>query len=149
MNFNYIILYALYHIKIICKHLFYSIMSILLKILLVGGGGAIGALIRYALESCLKTVFATWVINTVGSFLMGLFFGWLLVAPWSSGRKDMFYLLFMCGFCGGFSTFAHYSLICVNYFKDGNVVAGIGYMVTTVLAGLICCIVGIYVGSRM
>ena len=123
-------------------------MNLLIKLLLVAGGGAFGCMCRYLLESAVKSSLITWVINTLGSFIMGVLSGWMTVSLMSSDRKSLVYLLLMSGFCGGFSTFAHFSIITVNYFRDGAVGLGLGYIFLTIVAGLACCFGGYWLGTR-
>ncbi len=124
-------------------------MDMLIKLLMVAAGGALGTICRYLLESTFKSNLITWSINTMGSFLMGLLFGWMLMSSMSAGRKDALYLLLMSGFCGGFSTFAHFAIISVNYFRDGAIAAGVGYVLVTMLAGLVCCFAGFLIGTKI
>lgn len=124
-------------------------MGIVVKILLVAAGGATGTICRYVLETRFHSALITFIINTAGSLLMGFLFGWLMVSSMASGRKSLFSILLMSGFCGGFSTFAHFSMIAVNYFRQGAVVSGISYSILTMLAGLACCYAGFLLGTRM
>lgn len=124
-------------------------MDIFLKIILVFASGGAGAVCRFLLESYFRADTITWIINTLGSLLMGIFFGYLLVSPWSSERKELLYLLGMSGFIGGFSTIAHFALITVNYWRDGALLSGISYCLLSVVAALLFCWVGILLGSRL
>ena len=54
----------------------------------------------------------------------------------------------MSGFCGGFSTFAHFAIITVNYFRADAMLTAFGYILITVLAGLLCCFAGYWLGTR-
>lgn len=126
-------------------------MNLLIKILLVATGGATGSIIRYLLESHFKgndgTI--TWLINTLGSFLMGLFFGLILTAGDESSKKTLVQTLLMSGFCGGFSTFAHFAMYTVNNINQGNANMAIIYTLVTIVAGLGCCAFGLWLGTRM
>lgn len=124
-------------------------MDLFIKILLVFGAGGTGAVCRYLLESYFRADTITWIINTLGSLLMGFFFGYLLVSPWSSEKKEMLYLLAMSGFIGGFSTIAHFALITVNYWRDNAILSGISYCLLSVVAALLFCWVGIILGSKL
>lgn len=124
-------------------------MSLIVKLLLVAAGGSVGAILRYLLESRFNSVIITAVINCVGSLLMGFFFGWLMASAMAAERKTMFSILLMSGFCGGFSTFAHFAMITVNYFRQGSMMAGVSYIFITMIAGLMCCWIGFLLGSRL
>lgn len=123
-------------------------MSILIKLLIVAGGGATGTICRYLLETHFKSQIITLIINSLGSFLMGLFVGWLMVSGMSADRKTALSILLMSGFCGGFSTFAHFAMVSVNYLRTNDVMTGIGYVFITMLAGLLLCFAGFLLGSR-
>lgn len=124
-------------------------MSIWIKILLVALGGGLGAVCRYLMEFITRQPYGVWIINIFGCFLMGIFFGWWAIAPWSSDHKLAFRLLLMVGFVGGFSTFAHYILYITNYLRDGQFIFGFAYMLTTLLVGLLCTFAGIYIGMKI
>lgn len=123
--------------------------SLALKLLLVATGGAIGSVIRYLLESHINARVITAVINTLGSFLMGMFTGWLLASAMAQDKKMLLSALLMSGFCGGFSTFAHFATITMNYLRDGAIYAGIGYIFITIVAGLVFCFGGFLIGTRL
>ena len=78
-------------------------MTLLVKLLLVAGGGAVGSVVRYIFESHFHTAIVTAVINILGSFLMGLFAGWVAAGVMGADRKALVSALLMSGFCGGFS----------------------------------------------
>lgn len=124
-------------------------MDLLTKILLVFLSGGAGASCRYLLESHFRSDVITWIINTFGSLVMGILFGYLLVSPWGSEKKEMLYILGMSGFIGGFSTIAHFALITVNYWRENAIMAGISYCLLSVVAALLFCWVGIILGSRL
>lgn len=117
--------------------------------LIVFLGGGLGASARFLLEDTFKTSVGTWLINTIGCLLMGFMFGWLTASTMEEGRKAAIYLLTMSGFVGGFSTFSHFILIAVNYFRGGQPGWALGYLLVTVCCGLVCCFAGIFLGTRM
>lgn len=124
-------------------------MSLLPKLLLVAAGGATGTICRYLLESRFSNSIVTLIINTLGSLIMGFLTGWLMVSAMPAGRKSLISILLMSGFCGGFSTFAHFAIISVNYLRQGATGMGLGYIVLTMGAGLACCFAGFLLGTRL
>lgn len=122
--------------------------DLILKMLMVFVGGGAGAATRFLLEDTLKTSVGTWLINTIGCLLMGFLFGWLTASTMAEGRKATLYLLTMSGFVGGFSTFSHFILIAVNYFRGGQPGLASGYLLITVACGLVCCFAGIFSGAK-
>jgi CrcB protein len=95
-----------------------------MKILLVTGGGSIGALSRYALSLWAATFFGTrfpWgtlTVNLSGCFLIGLAFAW---AEQGLGIMNPSILLFfMTGFLGALTTFSTFSPETVNSLREGT-----------------------------
>lgn len=123
-------------------------MTLLVKLLLVAGGGAVGSVVRYIFESHFHTAIVTAVINILGSFLMGLFAGWVAAGVMGADRKALVSALLMSGFCGGFSTFAHFAIITVNYFRQDAMLTTFGYILITVVSGLLCAFAGYWIGTR-
>src|SRR5690554_447943 len=82
-------------------------------LILVGLGGGVGSVLRY-LASLLAnryfpTIFplATFTVNVIGCFLIGLILG--LLERQHLPNPDMRFL-FVIGFCGGFTTFSAFAL---------------------------------------
>ncbi len=82
---------------------------------LLGIGGAIGAVLRYAVGQWLvseRFPFATLVVNVVGSFALG-------VVVFSGVEGDL--LLFVgIGACGSFTTYSSFSVETVQLWIDGD-----------------------------
>lgn len=129
-------------------------MNIWIRLALVAAAGGIGASCRYLIELWLKQTpmgFATWVINSVGCFLIGLAAGWIVNADcgWSQTTRTAFALLTMTGFCGGFSTFSSFTLDCVKYYEAGQILTWLVFAVMTVFVGLFGCALGFYLGKNL
>ncbi len=119
----------------------------MLKIyLLVFMGGGIGSVARVAIARFLAQwalpafPFATFSVNIIGSFLIGLFWG----MPWVSEKQSWQYLLTM-GFCGGFTTFSAFSWENFNLLKQGNVFLFFVY----VLLSVVLCVLGTWGGYSL
>lgn len=82
---------------------------------LLGSGGAIGAVLRYAVSEALPAdqfPWATLVVNVVGSFVLGLI---------AFGGVGEGVLLFVgVGACGSFTTFSSFSFAAVNLWEQGQ-----------------------------
>lgn len=112
-----------------------------LKFLMVGLGGAIGAMLRYAI-SCIpyKGTFPvlTLITNLTGVVLIGVIVGL------ASQKKisDSTQLFLKTGICGGYTTFSAFSLETVQLFQGGQSFQGLLYLLFSV-AG---CIAGVWIG---
>lgn len=129
-------------------------MSILYKILLVFVAGGVGAVCRFLIEHAIHPTgiwigAATLVINTLGCLLIGILSGWVVVSPWDYHDKTAFSLLTMTGFCGGFSTFAEFTLDCVKYFESDHTLAYAVFAALTVFLGLFFCAFGYWLGQKL
>ncbi|MCO5249279.1 MAG: fluoride efflux transporter CrcB [Chitinophagales bacterium] len=125
-------------------------MAFIKSILLVGLGGGAGSIMRYIVavimpKSLTKSFpFQTFIVNIIGCFLIGLLVGWMerdvLV---NSNLK----LLFITGFCGGFTTFSTFSSESLGLMLGGNYSTSILYMFLSLLLGLIGVWAGIAISK--
>lgn len=109
--------------------------------LYVGLGGAMGAMMRYAVglipyrgDFPVVTLF----INVLGAFAIGFFTG---IAT-NKHMSDNMLLFLRVGVCGGFSTFAAFSLEAYNMFTSGSHILAIVYSLVSVTL----CILGVWLG---
>ena len=115
--------------------------------LLVGAGGAIGAMLRYFVSGLLPAAWGTLVINVVGSTAMGLLVG-LLARLLPAGQADI-RLFVAVGILGGFTTFSAFSLDAATFWERGEmanaalyVVLSVALSIAALLAGLVLARVG-------
>jgi CrcB protein len=114
--------------------------------LLVGAGGAIGAMLRYGYSSLMGRVwpsdFPHWTlaINVVGSLLMGLLVG-VLARTLPEGQENI-RLFAAVGVLGGFTTFSAFSLDAITLLQRGQLAMALAYILLSVLFS----IAGVYVG---
>lgn len=106
-------------------------------ILLVGTGGALGAVARYGIGVLVKSVsgfpWATLSVNIAGSLLMGLVMGWI---GRQSGAGEPIRLFLAVGLLGGFTTFSAFSLELVTLLEKRDLLAAAGYLSGSVLGGV-------------
>ena len=82
------------------------------SILIVGLGGFIGAVLRFLIFRYLQinctTIFpwATFLVNIIGSFLVGIFFG---ISERGNIMSPEWRIFLTIGVCGGFTTFSSLS----------------------------------------
>lgn len=91
--------------------------------LAVAFGGTLGAISRYAVVMFaqniwgLKFPYGTLIVNTLGSFLAGLFIT-LLVGRFSA--EEYWRLFFFTGFLGAFTTFSSFAAESMFMFESGQ-----------------------------
>ena len=84
----------------------------------------------------------TLAVNVLGSFVIGLVYGWSQKA----GDPAPAWRLFLTtGFCGGFTTFSAFSLESISLLKSGNLSYTFLYICGSVLSGLGACLAGLLV----
>ena len=123
----------------------------LTALLLVGSGGALGAIARYALSLALPRQaqglpYATLLANVLGCLLMGAILQWLANADWANGtalRDEPYRLLFAVGFCGSFTTLSALVFEMSAMLQRNEVLSAFGYLLASVLGGLLCFYLGV------
>ena len=109
------------------------------SLLIVGTGSFIGGAMRYLLSTLMKNVcgqgfpWGTLMVNLLGCFLFGMLFA---VFGKSSATDNTLYLLLTTGICGGFTTFSTFANESVQMLQQGNTWGFVGYVATSVVAGL-------------
>lgn len=115
--------------------------------LLVGVGGALGAMLRYFVSVTVGSLdngfpLATMLINIAGSLAMGLLVG--LLARTTPGYQNEIRLFVAVGIFGGFTTFSSFSLDAITLFeRQDYALAGI-YVVSSVVLSLVGLLAGLY-----
>lgn len=118
----------------------------MIPFLLVGAGGAIGAMARFALSGVIARLWpmsfplATLLINVIGSLVMGLFIG--LMARLLPSWQDEARLFVAVGILGGFTTFSAFSLDTIVLIERGELLQAGSY----VLLSVVVCLIGLYLG---
>lgn len=115
--------------------------------LLVGIGGAIGAMARYGTGVLVGQLWrdpfplATLLINVAGSLAMGLLVGWFArVLPPS---QEEIRLLVAVGILGGFTTFSAFSLDTIALLERGDVLQAGVYVLLSVIASIAALWIGL------
>lgn len=112
--------------------------------LFVGLGGAVGAMLRYAISLIpYKGGFPllTFVTNILGALLIGFIVGYAL----KRNVNDSLMLFLKTGLCGGFTTFSTFSLEAYNLFVGGSKILAVSYAVLST----VCCILGVWLGITL
>ena len=115
------------------------------NILLVGFGGGVGSIARYL---CQKYLYAwhphpfpigTFVVNILGCFLIGLFYG---LAEKGNILSPEWRLLLMTGLCGGYTTFSSFALENITLMKNGDLLYSGLYIAGSVVLGILATYIG-------
>jgi len=109
-------------------------------------GGGLGSICRFGIaqllnERNLTFPLATLIANILSCILLGA-----LIALYSKGEVSQPQkLLFMTGFCGGFSTFSTFTAETFQLFESGHHF----YALANIGASVLLCLFCIYIGLRI
>ena len=112
--------------------------------LYVALGGALGAMMRYgcgliaAANLPPSFPFATFAVNIIGSFIIGMIAPYFVINPDASQNLRHFLL---AGVLGGFTTFSAFSIDTVTLLQREPLV-GLVYMVSSVVLSIAACWIG-------
>ena len=108
-------------------------------------GGAIGAVSRYWLYSAVQRLhdsgfpLGTFVVNGLGSFLIGVFF--VLLAE-KAQIAEQWRPIIVVGFLGGLTTFSTFSLDALLLFEQGHYNTALFYIISSIVLCLIAAFAG-------
>jgi CrcB protein len=118
-----------------------------MKIILVVIGGAVGTLARFYTSGWAQKFVSngfpvgTLLVNLVGSFIIGLLWGFFENQPAAQLRTFLF-----VGVLGGFTTFSAYSIETLNLFRDGNVRLAVLNILLNNVLGILLALGGLQLG---
>ena len=117
-----------------------------MNIIIVGFGGAVGAICRYLItllpvHSENGLPIKTFMINVNGSFIIGLVAA--LAARNAMSPKAVLFL--KVGICGGFTTFSSFALETEGLLEKGS--AGIAMLY--VILSLVCGVLAVFTAERL
>jgi len=123
--------------------------SVMLAYLWVALGGALGSVMRFALNGVLSDKlgatfpWGTLAANVSGSFLIGILAGLALPEGRLDPQSRAFTTQFlMIGVCGGYTTFSSFSLQTLNLLRDREWLFAGGNM----LLSVVLCMVAVWLG---
>ncbi|WP_163651910.1 fluoride efflux transporter CrcB [Listeria sp. PSOL-1] len=119
----------------------------IIQLLIVGIGAAVGGMIRYGFSNWLKNKWhtqfpwATFIINLSGSFLLGLLI--------SSNLSPAWQLLFGTGLLGGYTTFSTFKIENIELLLKKEYQIFFSYTGLSYLFGLLFAAFGVIVGNNL
>ena len=123
-----------------------------MPLILIGLGGFAGAITRYLVDGAVADrtgggfPWGTLVINTTGSFLLGLLFA--LTAERAILPADIRGPL-MIGFLGAYTTFSTWMLESWGLIEGGSYMAAFGNLGGSVVIGLVAVAAGLIIGRAI
>lgn len=119
----------------------------MISVLAVALGGAIGAVLRYALVNLASLIsngfpLGTLLVNTLGSLIIGF-----VSAMWLAGGEPQpaVRLFFQTGLLGAFTTFSAFSLDTLTLWQNGHSYAA----VMNTLLNVVLCIAAVTAGVAL
>jgi CrcB protein len=118
----------------------------------IAAGGALGALARWGVAVVIPHAapadlpIATLTVNVVGCLLIGILM-WLVLEVWGERRYARPFL--GVGVLGGFTTFSAFAVEIRGMLVDGAWAVAVGYVVASVVLGLVAVRAGYLLGERI
>ena len=110
--------------------------------LIVGLGGMIGSMLRYAAAILIKNQpfpYATFAVNIVGCFVIGAIAGFTIKSATLSNEWRLF---LATGICGGFTTFSSFSLESLQLLQQNRPATAVMYIGTSIVLGIAAVFAG-------
>jgi CrcB protein len=120
------------------------------QILLVGLGGGIGSIFRFltSLSAARYAVYGfplgTFIANVLGCFVLGICVGIFGKNP---SENENLKLLFVTGFCGGYTTFSTFASENIQLLQQQNYTMLVIYTITSLLIGFLAVAIGLNLGK--
>jgi CrcB protein len=118
----------------------------MIKILLIiGTGSFVGGISRFLASRFIQNSiisafpYGTFIVNIIGCFLIGLFYG---ISERGNMMNPEWRMFLTVGFCGGFTTFSTFASENVALIRDGNFFHFAIYTSLSVFIGLMATYLG-------
>ncbi|MCW5909933.1 MAG: fluoride efflux transporter CrcB [Cyclobacteriaceae bacterium] len=114
--------------------------------LLVGLGGFIGSICRYATSLLFVRVpsgfaWGTWTANIAGCLIIGIIYGFSEKFEWLTPEWRLF---LATGFCGGYTTFSAFAYENLELLEAGNYWTFSVYSISSFAVGLLAVAAGVF-----
>ena len=141
-------------------------IGLLLTTIMTGLGGGVGALARWGVEAMASyglgasAWIATFAVNIIGAFVIGMFFTWLdprfprlnhveLQLAELPEFRHWLSPIAITGGLGAFTTYSSFSLDTVRLIEDGMIGTAIASVGMSLAIGLIAVVAGMRVGMNI
>ncbi len=118
------------------------------ELMVIAAGGAVGASLRWLVAGAIQRAtggafpWGTFVVNALGSFLLGFLFIWLLERSSVGGLAR---LAITVGFLGAFTTFSTFSYESLHLMREG----AFGLAAANVLGQVTVCLALAWLGVQL
>ena len=119
-----------------------------MQYLFIAVGGAAGAVMRYLVSGWAYTLlgygfpWGTFVVNILGSFLIGFLWQLFEYIPVSSNMRSLIFI----GGLGAFTTFSTFAFESLNLFRAGDSRLAVIYILAVDVFGILLGLLGIILG---
>jgi len=121
------------------------------SVLIVFLGGGLGSIFRYFINLLIKDPEGhfpvnTFLINMIGSFLIGIIFGYLNENNYINNNVILFLVI---GFCGGLTTFSSFTYDSYELISFGKIFYLIIYNFLSVIIGIALVFFGFWLSKSV
>lgn len=112
-------------------------------------GGGLGSVLRYVVSkfinsNTLQFPLGTFLVNCIGSLLLGLIMGYAIKNNFSESPNLLFLTV---GVCGGFTTFSAFALENTTFLKSGDYTTFAIYSSITLIIGIAAVFSGLWLAK--
>jgi fluoride exporter len=118
------------------------------NLFLVAIGGAFGSTLRYLIhwfahkKNTTSFPIQTLLVNVLGCLLIGILIGYFAK---HQNENEALKLLFVTGFCGGFTTFSAFGLENMTLLQNQNYQTAFLYITLSLILGILAVGIGIFI----